>query len=96
MSEEELKQALDEIFKEDTQTIRERMKSLIRSYDNALEDLVKKDKVIDLMASELAEITGSCPLDRYDWDDKGCKKCHDTYKECFIEYFYKKVEEENE
>lgn len=46
MSEEEINKTLDEIFKEDTQTIRERMKSLIKSYDNALGNLVKKDKEI--------------------------------------------------
>ena len=56
----------------------------------------KLQKVIDLMAEELTEITGSCPLDRCDWENKKCDNCNNTYKKCFIEYFYKKVEEEND
>lgn len=59
-------------------------------------ELDKKDKVINLMAEELKEITGSCPLDSYDWENEKCDNCNNTFKDCFIEYFYKKVEEEDE
>lgn len=52
MIEEEIEKALDEIFKEDTQTIRERMKSLIKSYDNALNELVENDKKINELQKE--------------------------------------------
>lgn len=52
MIEEEIEKALDEIFKEDTQTIRESMKSLIRSYDNALGELVESDKKINELQKE--------------------------------------------
>jgi len=55
-TEEEIEKTLDEIFNEDTQTIRERMKSLIKSYDNALNELVEKDKKIEpLNAYKLME-----------------------------------------
>lgn len=56
MSEEEIEKALDEIFKEDTQTIRESMKSLIRSYDNALGELVESGKKINELQKENAEL----------------------------------------
>jgi len=55
MSEEEIEKALDEIFKEDTQTIRESMASLIRSYDNALGELVESDKKINELQKENEE-----------------------------------------
>lgn len=63
------------------------------------EELKKKDKVINLMAFEITENTGSCPLDIYDWKNKkydNCNDCNDTCRECFIEYFYNQTEEEDE
>ena len=73
------------IFMADTITL----KTLLNYID-------KLQKVIDLMAFEIAKNTGSCPLDSYDWKSKKCDNCNNTYKECFIEYFYKKAEEEND
>lgn len=55
MSEEELEEALDEIFKEDIEMIRERMKVLMRSYDKALDGLVGKDKIIKKMAIDISK-----------------------------------------
>ena len=72
---------------------------LARRYQKLQKELDKKDKVIDLMAFEIAENTGSCPLDIYDWENKkydNCNNCNNTNKECFIEYFYKKVEVEDD
>lgn len=103
MSDEELEKGLDEIFKEDTQAIRESMKSLMRSYDNALGELVKKDKVIDLMAIELfnyanLNILGICEaeLENGNYDMNLCKMslANRNCCECIKKHFYKKVEEE--
>lgn len=52
MSEEDLEKSLDELFKEEIETIRESMKSLIRSYDNALGELVESDKKINELQKE--------------------------------------------
>ena len=57
MSEEDLEKALDEIFKEDIQSIRERMKALMRSYDNSLEDSVRKDRLILELKQRLNNIS---------------------------------------
>ena len=63
-----------------------------------LNELEKKDKVIDMMAEYIEECTGSCPNDMYDWQEIDCdKECEISMKKCWIEYFYNKVEipEEN-
>lgn len=63
-----------------------------------LNELDKKDKVIDTMAEYIEECTGSCPNDMYDWQEIDCdKECEISMKKCWIEYFYKEVEipEEN-
>ena len=83
MSEEELEKALDEIFKEDIEMIRERMKVLIRGYDKALTKLVEKDKVIDLMTELLCSIDVKSELGEESWN---------WNKEQMKEYFLKKVE----
>lgn len=55
----------------------------------------KQNKVIDLIAFELGEITQSCPADIYE-TDMNCdnRECNAT--ECLKEYFYKKAEEEDD
>lgn len=58
-----------------------------------LNELEKKDKVIDTMAEYIEECTGSCPNDMYDWQEIDCdKECEISMKKCWIEYFYKEVE----
>lgn len=52
------------------------------------------EKVIDEMAKELAGATGTCPFDIWDWKCKKCEECENTYEECFKQYFYRKVEED--
>lgn len=47
------------------------------AYITVLNELDKKDKVIDMMAEYIEEWTGSCPNDM---------------KKCWIKYFYKKAE----
>ena len=76
-----------------------KLEILLNYIDRLQEELKKRDKVINLMAFEITENTGSCPLDIYDWKNKkygNCIDCNDTCKECFIEYFYKQTEEEDE
>jgi len=85
MSEEELEKALDEIFKEDIEMIRERMKVLMRGYDKALTKLVEKDKVVDLMAEHIyIEVVN-------EYNGEQLWKNADEVKHFFV----KKVEEEN-
>jgi len=55
----------------------------------------KHIKIIDEMAEEIAERTGSCPFDTYEYEMENCKDCQDSYKKCWIEYFTNKVEGEN-
>ena len=76
-----------------------REQTLLNYIDKLQEELKKRDKVINLMAFEITENTGSCPLDIYNWKNKkydNCIDCNDTCKECFIEYFYKQMEENDE
>lgn len=52
------------------------------------EHLKKKDKIIDLMAEEISKKYYICDLD--------CEnKCNDNYKECWKQYFERKVENGN-
>lgn len=65
----------------------------IEAIETVLNELDKKDKVIDMMAEYIEEWTGSYPLDMYDWQDIDCEKvCDNSTKQCWIEYFYKLVE----
>ena len=67
-------------------------------YDDAmlLKIIDEKDKVIDLILSEFAEIIGSCPADIYENDYKiDCENKECDEKECFKEYFYEKVREKD-
>ena len=53
----------------------------------------KKDKIIDLMAEEISKnILNTCPLADYNVDLDCENKCQDNYKECWKQYFEKKVE----
>ena len=64
----------------------------IKAIETVLNELEKKDKVIDIMAEYIEEFTGSCPNDMYDWQDIDCEKeCEISMKKCWKEYFYKKV-----
>lgn len=62
--------------------------------DSGLKDRIIKiqDKVIDMMAEYIEELTGSCPNDIYDWKEIDCENiCNDPMKQCWIKYFYNKV-----
>ena len=62
--------------------------------DRLTVEIEKADTVIDLMAEEISEWLGTCPLDKYDWQEIDCDKvCEDDMKECWKQYFYKKAED---
>lgn len=54
----------------------------------------KQSKVIDETTKEIENMTGSCPLDRFDFNDIDCEnKCNTGIEaECWKQYFYRKVE----
>lgn len=54
----------------------------------------KKDKIIQAIATNLVEHIGTCPIDYDDdFENEKCERCQNTYEECWIEYFTKKVGE---
>ena len=54
----------------------------------------KQNKIIDLMADEIANsITNTCPLEDYNYDLDCENKCNDNYKECWKQYFENKAKE---
>lgn len=57
----------------------------------------EQEKIIDLMANEIQENLQTCPYDKYyeyiDCENR-CKVETEIYKECWKEYFRKKVENE--
>lgn len=56
-------------------------------------ELEKKDKMIDLMAEEIKK-RATCPLDDYNYDLDCENKCNNNTKECWKQYFERKVEDE--
>lgn len=107
MSEQELNDfiffALQEVEKENQKlkTELEKKNKQIEQYQNMLatNDMLhvleceKKDKIIDLMAEEISKnILNTCPLADYNVDLDCENKCQDNYKECWKQYFEKKVE----
>lgn len=56
-------------------------------------ELEKKDKMIDLMAEEMKK-RATCPLDDYNYDLDCENKCNNNTKECWKQYFERKVEDE--
>ena len=62
--------------------------------ETVLKLLEKKDKIINLMADEIANsITNTCPLEDYNYDLECENKCNDNYKECWKQYFENKAKE---
>lgn len=68
-------------------------------YNKALDDAVitahdnmKKDKMIDLMAEEMKK-RATCPLDDYNYDLDCENKCNNNTKECWKQYFERKVKD---
>lgn len=59
-------------------------------------ELENKDKIIDLMLEEISSsILNTCPLADYNIDLDCENKCRDDYKECWKQYFERKVENGN-
>lgn len=58
------------------------------------EEVEQKDKVIDLMLSEITNnAINTCPLEDYNYDLDCKNKCKDDYKECWKQYFENKAKE---
>ena len=55
-------------------------------------ELEKKDKMIDLMAEEMKK-RATCPLDDYNYDLDCENKCNNNTKECWKQYFERKVKD---
>ena len=55
---------------------------------------MKQINLIEKMGEYIAESTGTCPLDVYEWEIKGgCEKnCEDNYQKCWIEYIKNIIE----
>ena len=54
----------------------------------------KQSKIIQAIATNLVEHIGTCPIDYDDdFENEKCERCQNTYAECWIEYFSKKVGE---
>ena len=60
-----------------------------KAIQTALNLINKQEKAIDRMSKYIEEITGSCPLDREDFNNIDCdNKCyHGKEQECWKEYF---------
>lgn len=87
----------------------EKLRTLLKQKDKQVEQYVnmlatndllhikesqEKDKIIDLMANEIANnITNTCPLEDYNYDLDCENKCNDNYKECWKQYFENKAKE---
>lgn len=70
------------------------------SLQNLINKNKEQEKIIELMAKDIAEITESCPYDLYDCKRDDCEDIcanisynDETYK-CFINYFKKKAKGE--
>lgn len=63
--------------------------NLLKQKDAEIE---KKDKMIDLMAEEMKK-RATCPLDDYNYDLDCENKCNNNTKECWKQYFERKVKD---
>lgn len=96
MLSDEEKEALRN-FKSEYETCDHYSSDLIIELDDAetiLNLIEKQDKIIQAIATNLVEHIGTCPIDYDDdFENEKCERCQNTYAECWIEYFTKKVGE---
>lgn len=85
----------DEAESEYYSKAKETIQGLLDLYKKEKEKNKKLEEVIDMMAEEITDFTGSCPADIFDkeWDEEegDCEHCKSTDKECFIKYYFKKA-----
>lgn len=74
-----------------------RLQGCINAIDTVMAELKNKKKIIELMAKDIVELTGSCPYDWQNYEREVCENIcsyvnqnHEEYK-CFIEYYEKKA-----
>lgn len=70
------------------------LKNVLSMLEEKDKTISSKDKIIDLIADEIANsITNTCPLEDYNYDLECENKCNDNYKECWKQYFENKAKE---
>lgn len=91
---DELQGVRPEVLTGEAKRLFEAIMKIADERDNLKEELEQKDKIIDLMADEIANnIVNTCPLEDYNYDLDCENKCNDNYKECWKQYFENKVKE---
>ena len=91
--EEEICKETDCPFHKAIEIVLQELFKLQARVDRLKVELEKKEAVINEMAKEIADITGSCPYDKYDYGLDCSLRCEEGIEaECWIEYFTKKVE----
>lgn len=67
-----------------------------KAIEVALNLIQKQDKIIDKFSKALVNCVGTCPIDYNDDFKNDCENCQDTLEKCWIEYFKKEVEKDEE
>ena len=62
----------------------------------ALNLIQKQSKIIDKFSKALVNCVGTCPIDYNDDFENDCENCQNTLEKCWIEYFKKEVEKDEE
>ena len=72
---------------------KESIKTVLNMLKEKDTEIEKKDKMIDLMTEEMKK-RATCPLDDYNYDLDCENKCNNNTKECWKQYFERKVEDD--
>lgn len=67
-------------------------------HEKHMKETEKQQKIIELMAEEITDFLGTCPLDRYEYQGIDCENIcggnmEECIKQCWKQYFEKKVSE---
>ena len=94
MNEEEKKELIRKLHTLQDSYIEEGYQGFAGVIHETINLLEKQDKIIQAIATNLVEHIGTCPIDYDDdFENEKCERCQNTYAECWIEYFTKKVGE---
>lgn len=90
----ELQNVRPEVLNDEAKRLFEAIMKIADERDLLKEKTEKQDKIIQAIATNLVEHIGTCPIDYDDdFENEKCERCQNTYAECWIEYFSKKVGE---
>lgn len=57
------------------------------------ESCLRLERALRRACEKVADCTGSCPLDSYDWQPpEGCEECKDTLAACWQKYFLEEAD----